>query len=114
MTFTAGTRLGVYEITGLIGVGGMGEVYRATDTTLGREVAVKTLPRELAKDADRLLFDVGELFSTATYDVAPNGDGFVGSQQPSATPTGDAAPPRPKVRVVLNWTEELKRLVPTE
>jgi serine/threonine-protein kinase len=54
MTFAAGTRLGVYEISGLIGVGGMGEVYRATDTTLGREVAIKTLPRELAKDADRL------------------------------------------------------------
>jgi serine/threonine-protein kinase len=54
MTFAAGTRLGVYEISGLIGVGGMGEVYRATDTTLGREVAIKTLPRELARDADRL------------------------------------------------------------
>jgi Tol biopolymer transport system component len=78
----------------------------ATTITPGR-------PREMF-DAQKLLLDVGELFSTATYDVAPNGDGFVGSQQPSATPTGDAAPPRPKVRVVLNWTEELKRLVPTE
>ena len=54
MAFAAGTRLGVYEITGLIGVGGMGEVYRATDTKLGREVAIKTLPSELANDADRL------------------------------------------------------------
>jgi serine/threonine-protein kinase len=54
MAFAAGTRLGVYEITGLIGVGGMGEVYRATDTKLGREVAIKTLPSEIANDADRL------------------------------------------------------------
>jgi Tol biopolymer transport system component len=54
MTFTAGTRLGVYEITGLIGVGGMGEVYRATDTKLGRTIAIKTLPSELANDTERL------------------------------------------------------------
>ena len=54
MAFAAGTRFGVYEITGLIGVGGMGEVYRASDTKLGREVAIKTLPSELAKDPDRL------------------------------------------------------------
>ena len=54
MSFAAGTRFGVYEITGLIGVGGMGEVYRASDTKLGREVAIKTLPSELASDRDRL------------------------------------------------------------
>jgi serine/threonine-protein kinase len=54
MTLAVGTRLGVYEITGLLGVGGMGEVYRATDTKLGRQVAIKTLPAELASDQDRL------------------------------------------------------------
>jgi serine/threonine protein kinase len=48
------TRLGAYEITGLIGAGGMGEVYRARDTRLGREVAIKTLPAALAADKDRL------------------------------------------------------------
>ena len=48
------TRLGAYEITGLIGAGGMGEVYRARDTRLGREVAIKTLPAALAADQDRL------------------------------------------------------------
>jgi Tol biopolymer transport system component/predicted Ser/Thr protein kinase len=49
-----GTRLGIYEITGQIGAGGMGEVYRAADSKLGREVAIKTLPATLAGDADRL------------------------------------------------------------
>jgi serine/threonine-protein kinase len=54
MALTAGTRLGIYEITGQLGAGGMGEVYRAKDTKLGRDVAIKTLPSALAKEADRL------------------------------------------------------------
>ncbi len=49
-----GTKLGPYEILGLIGAGGMGEVYRARDTRLGRDVAIKTLPSGLAADAERL------------------------------------------------------------
>ena len=54
MTLPAGTRVGVYEIVGLIGSGGMGEVYRAHDTKLGRDVAVKILPPLFAHDAERL------------------------------------------------------------
>jgi eukaryotic-like serine/threonine-protein kinase len=52
---TAGTRLGPYEITAQIGVGGMGEVYRATDTNLKRQVAIKVLPEAVAADAERLV-----------------------------------------------------------
>jgi len=48
-----GRTLGVYEIHECIGVGGMGEVYRARDTTLGRDVAIKVLPRSFSDDADR-------------------------------------------------------------
>ena len=54
MALTPGTRLGVYEITAQIGEGGMGQVYRATDTKLKRQVAIKILPPSLASDADRL------------------------------------------------------------
>jgi Tol biopolymer transport system component len=51
---TPGTRLGVYEVTALIGEGGMGQVYRATDMQLRRQVAIKVLPSTLATDRDRL------------------------------------------------------------
>ena len=54
MSLTPGTRFGVYEITEQIGQGGMGQVYRATDTTLKRQVAIKTLPTSLAADHERL------------------------------------------------------------
>ena len=54
MALTPGTRLGVYEITAQIGAGGMGEVYRATDSHLKRSVAIKVLPASVAGDADRL------------------------------------------------------------
>ena len=54
MGLTAGTRLGPYEVLGAIGAGGMGEVYRARDTTLNREVALKVLPDLFASDPERL------------------------------------------------------------
>jgi len=49
-----GQTLGHYRITAALGAGGMGEVYRATDTKLDREVAIKVLPAELAQDPERL------------------------------------------------------------
>jgi serine/threonine protein kinase len=54
MTLALGTRIGPYEITHLLGTGGMGEVYRATDTNLGRQVAIKVLPEAFAADPERL------------------------------------------------------------
>ena len=54
MPLGPGTRLGPYEIQSAIGAGGMGEVYRATDTSLGRQVAIKVLPETFATDPDRL------------------------------------------------------------
>ena len=53
MSLAAGTRLGPYEIAGIAGVGGMGEVYRARDTRLDRTVAIKILPADVAADPDR-------------------------------------------------------------
>src|ERR1700730_9302189 len=54
MTLAAGTRLGSYEVLASIGAGGMGGVYQAHDTNLGRDVAIKVLPEAFAHDADRL------------------------------------------------------------
>src|SRR5438045_1771955 len=54
MPLAPASRLGPYEILGQIGAGGMGEVYRAKDPRLGREVAIKVLPASFSQDADRL------------------------------------------------------------
>src|SRR5688572_14797359 len=54
VSLVPGTRLGAYEVLALIGAGGMGEVHRARDTRLNRDVAIKVLPELFAADADRL------------------------------------------------------------
>ena len=54
MSLSPGARLGPYEIVAAIGAGGMGEVYRARDTKLNRDVAIKVLPEIFALDPDRL------------------------------------------------------------
>ena len=54
MGLSARSKLGPYEIIGAVGVGGMGEVYRARDTKINRDVALKVLPEVLAHDAQRM------------------------------------------------------------
>ena len=54
MPLEVGSRLGHYDVTALIGEGGMGQVYQATDTKLNRQVALKILPEAFATDPDRL------------------------------------------------------------
>jgi WD40 repeat protein len=65
MNLTPGTKLGPYEIVSLLGAGGMGEVYRAHDSRLKREVAIKVLPQALSLDADRLRRFEQEALATA-------------------------------------------------
>ncbi len=65
MNLTPGTKLGPYEIVNLLGAGGMGEVYRARDSRLKREVAVKVLPKALSFDAERLRRFEQEALATA-------------------------------------------------
>lgn len=67
MTISPGTRLGSYEITNAIGAGGMGEVFRARDTRLNRDVAIKVLPAAAADESEGVandkvvfFFDFGE------------------------------------------------------
>src|SRR5579862_6523269 len=65
MNLASGTKLGPYEIVSLLGAGGMGEVYRARDSRLKREVAIKVLPQALSLDADRLRRFEQEALATA-------------------------------------------------
>src|SRR6476659_6961497 len=83
MALTIGTKLGSYEIAALLGKGGMGEVYRARDSKLKRDVAIKILPEEFSRDHDRVsrfqreaevLASLNHANIASIYDVSEIGD----------------------------------------
>ncbi len=86
MALTVGTRLGTYQIVSSLGAGGMGEVYRARDTKLDRDVALKILPAALAGDPDRLMRFEREAKSLAALNH-PNIAAIYGLEEPPGQPT---------------------------
>src|ERR1700674_2072409 len=83
MTFSTGTKLGTYEIVGPLGAGGMGEAYRARDSKLKREVAIKVLPDAFSRDSERVarcqreaevLASLNHPHIAAIYDLAEFGE----------------------------------------
>src|SRR5262245_37465480 len=103
MPLAAGTRLGSYEILALIGAGGMGEVYRARDLRLGRDVAIKILPHERLNDEGRRRRFVQEAQAASAlnhphivtiYEIESAGDRYFIVMEYVAGRSLDAAIPR--------------------
>ena len=110
MALTSGTRLGPYEIHSAIGAGGMGEVYRASDTKLHRDLALKVLPESFAHDPERLarfqrearvLASLNHPNIAAIYSLEESAGRFLINAPQGETDT------RP-ITVVLNWQAELR------
>src|ERR687891_14587 len=126
MALNSGTRLGSYEIIALIGSGGMGEVYRARDTKLNRDVAVKVLPDSFTSDPDRLARFTREAQTLAALNH-PNIASIHGLEESggvralvmelvegedlSQRIARGAIPPDECIQRRRNWFEELKRLL---
>jgi hypothetical protein len=108
LAISPGTRLGVYEVTASIGAGGMGQVFRARDTKLNRDVALKVLPDSFASDQDRLarfereaqVLDVPGFINNRRFVVTPDGQQFIVPVQKA-----EALP----ITVVLNWASGLAK-----
>jgi serine/threonine protein kinase len=113
MSLAPGTRLGSYDILALVGRGGMGEVYRAHDARLGRDVAIKVLPKELAADPDRLRRFEHEARAIAAlnhphicqiHDVGP---GYIVLEYIDGLPLCGPLPPVDAVRLALQIADAL-------
>jgi serine/threonine protein kinase len=128
MSLSDGTRLGPYSILSTLGAGGMGEVCRATDSPLKRQVAVKIFYRSFGAtggvysaaisshspfrvETPRRLIDLNTNAYDSTspirsWNVSPDGQRFLASRfERTGAPTTT-------LNIVLNWSEELRRLVP--
>ena len=124
MTLATGTRLGPYEIVAPLGAGGMGEVYRARDTRLDRDVAIKVLPPDVAHDADRRARFEREARASPRFHIrvswpsttsAPRAIGC--SSSPNCSRSKKRISDRPvtpvtmaadaPVQVVMNWRTEI-------
>ena len=135
MALNVGSRLGHYDVTALIGEGGMGQVYQATDTKLNRQVALKILPEAFATDPDRLARFQREAQVLASlnhpgiaaiygiegftvvgyhrdYDITPDGERLVMVFPADRTEPGEASPPQ--INMILNWFQELTERVPVD
>jgi eukaryotic-like serine/threonine-protein kinase len=123
MSLSSGTRLGHYQVSALIGEGGIGQVWQATDTQLNRQVALKTLPDAFAEDPGRLVRFQREAQVRASLNH-PGIASIHGIEEAEGTralvlelvegPTRmvTQVAPTPQISVVLNWTQELLERVP--
>ena len=106
MPLSPGSRIGPYEVVALIGQGGMGEVYRARDANLDREVALKVLPESVANDADRLARFEREARTLASLNH-PNIAQIYGVEGVgSGSPPGETRPPALVMELVEGPTLE--------
>src|SRR4029453_6627083 len=120
MPFTPGTRLGSFEILALIGSGGMGEVFRARDTKLNRDVAVKVLPDQFAVDPDRLARFRREAQILPALNH-PNIGQIYGIEESGGVPAivmelvdGETLDPRLKTRVPPDGARGVSRALPLD
>ena len=93
MSLTPGATLGSYSVTAKIGEGGMGEVYRARDTKLDRDVALKILPQAFTEDPDRLARFEREAKVLVSL-IHPNIGGIHGLEESSGPPSRHSVMPR--------------------